>query len=375
MAVVFEASCRKIGFLLSAGVLAAGLIAGCTVIEGGTASGDRPDKDQTRFTTDAAAAAVLANDAFETGSTALIAAANFPLPLPSPRRREPVQVASIDPSAGVSALSSSSRPDLRALAGVYLDFGSTLASIEGNRLKTPGDVRKAIAALRISEPDDLAEGWYGSRAMIAAQDPVFAQGVRDDVRVHGKAAVLAALEADEDYILQISGVSSATAAVAVAIRNESEHLAALSARFIDTAYRFQKQKWGMTTPMPAPGAPAGVKTAAAATQSVIGRARDILASLSPIGTAQAYSPRVMNRILTLAAYQVVEGSMTSARDQDARTATGRCLNWARLNLDQCVAAAHFPSEEAWCTGKHALKDVGNCWAEALPPSLSATSTP
>ncbi len=371
MAVVFEASCRKIGFLLSAGVLAAGLIAGCTVVQGGAASGDEPGKDQARFTTDAAAAAVLANDAFETGGTALIAAANFPIPLPSPRRREPVQVASIDPSAGMSAVSS--RPDLRALAGLYLDFGSTLASIEGSRLKTPADVRKAIAALRISEPDELAEGWYGSRAMIAAQDPVFAQGVRDDVRVHGKTAVLAALEADKDYILQISGVSSATAAVAVAIRNESEHLAALSARFIDTAYRFQKQKWGMTTPMTAPGAPAGMKTAAAA-QSVIGRARDVLAALSPIGTAQAYSPRVMNRILTLAAYQVVEGSMASAHDEDARTATGRCLNWARLNLDQCVAAAHFPSEEAWCTGKHALRDVGNCWAEALPPSSGAPST-
>jgi len=358
VAVVFEASCRKIGFLLSAGVLAAGLIAGCTVVQGGAASGDEPGKDQARFTTDAAAAAVLANDAFETGGTALIAAANFPIPLPSPRRREPVQVASIDPSAGMSAVSS--RPDLRALAGIYLDFGSTLASIEGSRLKTPADVRKAIAALRISEPDELAEGWYGSRAMIAAQDPVFAQGVRDDVRVHGKTAVLAALEADKDYILQISGVSSATAAVAVAIRNESEHLAALSARFIDTAYRFQKQKWGMTTPMTAPGAPAGMKTAAAA-QSVIGRARDVLAALSPIGTAQAYSPRVMNRILTLAAYQVVEGSMASAHDEDARTATGRCLNWARLNLDQC-------------TGKHALRDVGNCWAEALPPSSGAPST-
>ena len=91
----------------------------------------------------------------------------------------------------------------------------------------------------------------------------------------------------------------------------------------------------------------------------------------PVGPAQAYTPGVMNRILTLGAYQVIEGSMT-AGDADHRNSTGRCLNWARLNLDQCIAASRFPSEEAYCTGKHAVEEVRSCWAEALPPSGAKT---
>ena len=288
-------------------------------------------------------------------------AASVPIPLPSPLKRGPVQVASIDPSAGISALTTA--PRLGDFAGVYVSYGSALATVAEARLNTPADVRRAIARLRFAEPDGLAEGWYAARALIAAEDPAFAQGVRNEARGLGKVALLATLSADEDYVLQIGGAGSASAAVAAAIREETGRMQQLSARFIDTAYQFQKQRWGMTAPLPGqPEAP--VKTAAA---SPLEQARAVLAALSPVGPAHAaYTPSVMNRILTLAAHQVLDGSTAAAQASAPRNPTGRCLNWARLNLDQCLAAARFPSEEAWCAGKHAVEEVSGCWAAALP---------
>ncbi|ABS62502.1 hypothetical protein Plav_0879 [Parvibaculum lavamentivorans DS-1] len=358
VASLFGTSCRKLVFPVSIAMS----LAACTIIEGGTTS-EATKVEPAEIA--AAAEAVAAAD--EALTTASIASANFPLPMPSPRPRNPVQVASIDPSAGVSALSSA--PSVHQLTGVYADYGSAVASVDENRLRTPSDVRRAMAALRFKEPDALADGWYVSHAMIAAQDPVFAQGVRSEARKLGKKTFLTLLKADDDYVLQISGMSSASAAVAVAIRNQNERMAALSARFIDTAYQFQKQKWGMTTPLPGTQEP----ETKAASLGVVDRARAVLAAMSPVGTAHAYAPSVMNRILTLAAHHVVDGSMETAQANQPRNPTGRCLNWARLNLDQCIAAARFPSEEAWCTGKHAVEEVRGCFADALPPMATSTN--
>lgn len=360
LALNFRNSIRLAGLSFSAALL----ISGCTVVEGGSASSAQPAKEKTELS--ASEAVILANRAISAEHPLTVASSGIPIPLPAPRRASPVQVASIDPSAGVSALAS--RPAMQDFAGVYVGYGSAVAAADANKLRTPGDVRRALAALRFDQPDALAEGWYATRAMIAAEDPLFAQGVRAEVRSRGKTAVLEALSTDENYIMQLPGVSSASAAVAVSIRNEHERIKGLADRFIDTAYKFQKQKWGMSEPMPGMSV---TKTAAHdEEEGLADKARAVLAALSPVSAAQAYSPSVMNRILTLGAYQVIEGSMEKGLGE-ARTTTGRCLNWARLNLAQCIAAAHFPSEEAYCTGKHALAEVGNCWAEAVPSSTLA----
>ncbi|MEP5664870.1 hypothetical protein, partial [Parvibaculum sp.] len=360
LALNFRDTVRLAGLSVSAALL----IAGCTVVEGGNASKGTSGKDKAELS--AAQAVTLANQAIASAHPLTVASSGIPIPLPAPRRASPVQVASIDPSAGVSALSS--RPALQDFAGVYGDFGSAIAAADANKLRTPGDVRRALAALTFDKPNALAEGWYVKQAMIAAGDPVFAQGVRTEVRARNKTAVLEALSTDENFVMQLPGVSSASAAVAVSIRNEHQRIKGLADRFIDTAYKFQKQKWGMSTPVPGM---AETKTAALDEEpSLADKARAVAAALSPVSTAQAYSPSVMNRILTLGAYQVIEGSMEKGL-AESKTSTGRCLNWARLNLAQCIAAAHFPSEEAYCTGKHAIAEVGSCWAEALPPSTLA----
>ena len=348
----------KLSLKLLSGLSLAAAISGCTVIEGGKASNEQAKPQLTAEAPAEAAPVPTAPPA--TGSIGNLASANIPIPLPAPRAQTAVQVASVDPSAGISALTA--KPQLQQLAGVYADYGSALAAVGESRLNTPSDVRRAIATLRFSRADDLAEGWFAAHAMVASQAPAFAQGVRDEIRSRGKTAVLEALRSDDNYILQVRGARDATEAVTVELRDQNARMVALSARFLETAYSFQKQKWGMSTPLP--GTLPKTKTADAG-ESLMERAGALLATLSPVSPAHAYRPSVMNRILTLAAYQVMDGSM-DAGVVSTRNPTGRCLNWARLNLDQCLAAARFPSEEAYCTGKHAVDEVRTCFADAVP---------
>lgn len=286
-------------------------------------------------------------------SPAEIASAQIPIPLPSPKHLEGIRVASIDPRAGVSALSA-----MPGLSPAFINYDIALTSAETSKLHTPKEVRKAINALAIFAPEDLADGWFDAQARIAAKNEIFAQGVRSELRVKGKENFLNALDHEENYAFGLPGAGAATADVIAAVAVQDQRMKSLSDRFIAVAYKFQKQKWGMSEPM----------TGMTSVASAVPEQSHALSwsDFSSISSAEAYSPNVMKRILVLGARRVIDASETTASD-DA-TGTARCLNWAKLNLSQCLAAARFPSEEAWCAGTHAVGEVQACFASALPAS-------
>lgn len=332
-------------------------LSGCTVIQGDTASLDSMKAASAAASPLAAGVMLADNNALTTGSlaSANIASAGIPIPLISPRHRD-VKVASIDPRAGISAISRGM--PLTQLAGVYYRFGKAIDGAESSKLNTPKEIRRVLKTLRIQEPETLADGWYAVQAMAAANNAVFAQGVRDAVRVHGEAQMLASLQ-DPDYVMHLPGASSAVSSVMASAKSEDDRLVKLRKRFIDTAFLFQKQKWGMITPLQM-STPVEVAVA----EPISTQMRQLLAELSPISEAQAYSLPVMTKILAQGAREVISAPIVPiSGDKDA---TSSCLNWARLNLNQCIAAAHFPSEEAWCVGTHAVEEVRTCWAAALP---------
>ena len=73
-----------------------------------------------------------------------------------------------------------------------------------------------------------------------------------------------------------------------------------------------------------------------------------------------------DRILNLAARMSIgaaEGSQRAASDKlVSNSQMKQCLSWARLNLNQCKAAAAKPSELAYCASEHALKERADCWS-------------
>ena len=290
-------------------------------------------------------------------SDASIASAGIPIPLISPRH-EGVKVASIDPRSGLSALNINGGLPLNTMAGVYIRFDKAINEAEASKLNTPKEIRRILKTLRFDTPETLADGWYAVRSMAAAQNPKFAQGVRDEVRKNGQAQFLKALD-DPIYVMKLPGASSAMAAVTESARSENDRMVELRKRFMATAYRFQKQKWGMMTPLPAEQT---METAQSTPASEV--VRQFLTDLSPISPAQAYSQDVMAKILARGAREAISAPIISV--SGTTDATSTCLNWARLNLNQCIAAAHFPSEEAWCVGTHAVEEVRTCWATVLP---------
>ncbi len=332
-------------------------LSGCTLVQGDTASLDSMKTASASANPAATAAMSAGNDTLTTGSLAdaNVASAGIPIPLMSPHNRD-VKVASIDPRAGVSAISRGM--PLNQLAGVYYRFDKAIDGAESSKLNTPKEIRRILKTLRIQEPETLADGWYAVQAMAAANNAAFAQGVRDEVRVHGEAQMLASLQ-NTNYVMHLPGALSAVYSVMASTKSEDERLIKLRKRFIATAFRFQKQKWGMITPLQM-----STPVEVAAAEPISTQMRRLLAELSPISEAQAYSLPIMTKILAQGAREVISAPIVPI--SGGKDTTSSCLNWARLNLNQCIAAAHFPSEEAWCVGTHAVEEVRTCWAAALP---------
>ncbi|MEQ9517824.1 MAG: hypothetical protein RLN89_00145, partial [Parvibaculum sp.] len=235
-------------------------------------------------------------------------------------------------------------------------------------LGTPREVRRLLDKLRFNEPSSVAQGWLAHRGLIAAADPSFAAGVQQAVSAQGQVAVIAQLSGKGQFARDLPGADSAVNSVMNAIAADNRLLNQLHEHFLDAAQTFQGNRWGMITPAPA-AAPSNDFAALEDDEGTSGLS-SILSELAPISTAHALAPHIMERVLAYGARHIISTSLQTAiptadlAQPDQKTTS--CLNWSKLNLNQCIAAAHFPSEEAWCTGKHAIEDVRACWANVLP---------
>ena len=72
---------------------------------------------------------------------------------------------------------------------------------------------------------------------------------------------------------------------------------------------------------------------------------------------------MMDKIMTLALrYSLnAEDPDNSVTKSLVKNSKGkRCINWAKLHLDQCLAATRAPYEEVYCFGRHGINDVAEC---------------
>jgi len=304
------------------------------------------------------------------GPEALDAATAADLLLP-PAPNAPVPVAR--PEGGAASLAQTRKPvipdgatGVAVLAQDYIQFQNALESAGAAKLDTPRNVRHALEQLRYAEAGRIARGWVAYRALIAADDAEFRRGVQERVTAEGRDDVLKNLTGRGVYARRIDGANSASSKVLETIAADNRKMAQLSQRFLSAARDFQMNRWGSLEPLPAQK-----QTDLAALEEGESLLETIGRELSPISTAQAAYAPLMEQILAVAARHIIDnGDGEPARNETfkADTDSARCLRWARLNLNQCIAAAHFPSEEAWCTGKHAVEDVRMCWVRVLPRS-------
>jgi hypothetical protein len=257
---------------------------------------------------------------------------------------------------------------VHAVAQPYVAFDSAVDEAFKSQLATPREVRRLLDGLRFSEPQIVAQSWLAHRGLIAAENPEFQEGVRLALARDGAISVMQQLSGRGSYARNLHGADAAVAAVLERVANDNYRMTVLKGRFLSTAQEFQTKRWGMIdrpeTTDPVDFADAGTG------DSLTTQITDTLQNFSPISPARAYASPLMERVLAYGALHVIatslETDVSTAEMAPADRRTTSCLNWAKLNLNQCVAAAHFPSEEAWCTATHAIEDVRACWANVLP---------
>ncbi len=81
-----------------------------------------------------------------------------------------------------------------------------------------------------------------------------------------------------------------------------------------------------------------------------------------------YKGMMNKKALTLSALEIlgatgaqsqtwIENYMTSPR-------LSQCVNTARLNVEQCLAAGHFKYEDAFCVAQHELTEISTCLTQS-----------
>lgn len=278
------------------------------------------------------------------------------------------------------------QPDMTPLerrAASYVQFRADVDLLNATVIDSPQATRDAHNRLASHAPDLLSSGWVAYAALLAADNPTFAQSVQAEmVKAGGRSGFLNSLRQNPSMVLNFEGSSAAIDDVLKVTAMDAYKVKALSDFYISEAYRLQKVSWAKKKISPGM---TRVDSAKDYSYSRPGLATPLLPASMTYGVVQPglknadtvwapswagsgdYAKRsddatpIMARVLVLAArYSVGDVSEGSVKEFAKNNKANKCLVNAKLNLDQCVAATRTPYEEMFCLGTHGLKDVSNC---------------
>ncbi len=282
-------------------------------------------------------------------------------------------------------------------AGNHAVLMSQINLIPTEEIRSPDHMNQTMDGLSQVYSPSLGPALIGYGALIGAQNSDFAEGVIETARYQGIDSVVYQLYMDPNYAASMPGaifasadIQNAWASDIAAISRSGEHIKSQS-------YSLQKQaKWKK------------LKTDSRAKRlEAIGRAQSIrfkppqhtAQQIAEVGTIRAddgaaaqkrqqfwrtygrnsaprsqtfqsqYNSPIHRKALTLSALEIlgatsaesskwIENYMTSPK-------LNQCVNTARLNTEQCIAAGHFKYEDAFCMAEHQLKEISNCLTSSV----------
>lgn len=315
-------------------------------------------------------------------------AQNAPAPAPTASSGDPVQAA------------------MRSYAAYQLD----ITELRGNRLNNADALENAINTAVAHNRDALMRGWIAYGASTASQSPAFVQGVRAAADYYGRDAVLWALTSDTSYARGLRGGSEATRLVLDAANADGARIIAVADRYQEMSYGLQRQRWA-TGVAPQQAARVDRVRTLSRTGNDGARLGDLSTRLAvtPVSLSPGSDPTVfggrrfwdslreggqivevasnanarwrvdaprgeaINRMTTIAAIQALGATQEKATAVDTMLSEQRsrdCVEMAQLQLYQCMSAARFRYENAFCLGQHAMRDVGRCISAVAQPDTS-----
>lgn len=280
-------------------------------------------------------------------------------------------------------------------AAVYLAYIRDAATISAS-FSDAAAVQAAVNRAASYEPTQLANGMVAYAAVLALQSPEFLAGVRQYARDPAQRdELIRQILADPAYAAQLPGADRAAGLVAAQLQADGHAVFRTGEAVKQSAYDVQRERWSReAVPNRAERLEhARTLSGTRLNPSLDESARLLQAGLQgtglPVVPAQAEPPytQAVIRALAIAA---LAGLGAAGEDAVAHTealmAAGDgayCLNFSKLNLMQCLAAARPHYEVVFCLGQHILMDTGQCVVESagavtiptLPSVLLAASEP
>lgn len=319
-------------------------------------------------------------------------------------------VANAENAAAPAASTQTGDPVARAAAS-YAAYQVDLTELRAMRLNDARALETAIDKATSHNRDQLSRGWIAYGASTAAQSSAFVQGVRDAARRYGRDQVIWGITADPSYARTLRGGADATRLVLDSANADGARIIAVADRYREHAYSLQRQSWARQV---APQQNARVQRirsngAAGANIARLGAVSQRLAvtpvSLSPSSDPTVFGGRrfwdavqggsvvevsstpasaswrldgprgeAVNRMTSIAALQALDATTERASDVNRlldEPRSRQCIEMSQLQLYQCMSAARFRYENAFCLGQHAMRDVGQCISAVARPASAS----
>lgn len=313
---------------------------------------------------------------------------------------------------GAASAQTSGDGNLQNAVAAYAAYHNDVSELRSSQPRDANTLETALDRVARHNRDALTRGWIAYGAQTAAQSPAFVQGVRDAAAYYGRDAVIWAVTVDPSYARGLRGGQEATRMLLESAQADSQRIISVADRYQELAYSIQRQRWANAV---APGQNARVQRvrtlgregapADAVPSAVAPRLTVATLSVQPTRDPTAYGGRrfwdavrggdqvvevsstpavnmranhtraeALDRMAAVAALQALDAvdsnqSAVARLINDPRSRD--CIEMAQLQLYQCMSAARFRYENAFCLGQHGLRDIGTCIGTVGQPDTTA----
>jgi ribosomal protein S18 acetylase RimI-like enzyme len=305
--------------------------------------------------------------------------------------------------------------EIQSAMSAYAAYQSDVSELRSSSIRNANELEGALDRVARHNRDQLTRGWVAYGASTAAQSPAFVQGVRDAAAYYGRDAVIWAVSVDPSYARGLRGGPEVTRMLLESANADSARIVNVAERYRELAYSIQRQRWANTvapqqaarvqrirslgvTGAPATAVPSDVSprlTMATLSHSpssdpttlggqrfwdaVRGGSQVVEVASAPVTyqwRVNATRGEALDRMAAVAALQALDAVDTNQSAVTRLISDPRsrdCFEMAQLQLYQCMSAARFRYENAFCLGQHGLRDIGTCIGAVAQPDATAMS--
>lgn len=268
-------------------------------------------------------------------------------------------------------------------AAVYIAYTREIARLRGG-FESPQAVRDALLRGAAYDPERLSRGLVSYAALIALQSPEFVEGVRRWVHQPAdREDMIRRILADSRYAALLPGADAAAARIIDTLDQDIDALAVAGGSIEQDAYDIQmlddpRRNWAVAHQQDLFERLEAVRAAssrmAEPSPTLVDNLRKTALGQTPVKVATTRMrppphPAAIEMGLALAALAALgEARPERTRLMQQEPVSQGCMESARLNLLQCLAASRPAYEDVYCLGRHVVRDLATCTRGAAKPA-------